>query len=331
MIKLVREPSDTPNIQNTDDFIGLRYSYGDYNGYVDKKGQMFDYQINGSTFTVLSGRAVINGVEVDVDANGASITIDNVSQIQYHKLYIRVNLVTMKADLYDVIGLSDDPVSDDLTLNASGIAYLLLYSFTSSAGVISSVLKKVEKITTLKSVVSGDIPVVKATNANNANKINELEIKKDENGILKIGDIIIPQKKLVWINSSGLSTSTNGYVDIEIENGIGNVFTPLTYVVKYTYDGRDYTKIFDLNGGTGETFYIEHKILVRKSNITYSVLLMMIPVTVQSNTILRFGKLTGLTIQSSGKNIDNNARISPFEDTYSEGNIRLYSVYQIVS
>ena len=33
-VKLVRAPSATPNIYNTDDFVGLRYSYGDNNGYV---------------------------------------------------------------------------------------------------------------------------------------------------------------------------------------------------------------------------------------------------------------------------------------------------------
>lgn len=170
MIKIVREPSDTPNVQNTDDFIGLRHSYGDYNGYVDKKGQMLAYQVNGSTFTVLSGRAVVNGVEVDIDANGASITVDNVSTTQYHKLYLRVNLATMKADLYDHIGLLTEPTSDDLTSNASGRAYLHLYSFTSKNGVISLIIKQVKKIATLKDVISGDTPVEKAFNANKATK-----------------------------------------------------------------------------------------------------------------------------------------------------------------
>lgn len=32
----------------------------------------------------------------------------------------------------------------------------------------------------------------------NAEKVNDLEITKDENGVLKIGGIIIPQKKLLW-------------------------------------------------------------------------------------------------------------------------------------
>lgn len=192
MIKIVREPSDTPNIQNTDDFIGLRHSYGDYNGYVDKKGQMLAYQVNGSTFTVLSGRAVVNGVEVDIDANGASITVDNVSTLQYHKLYLRVNLATMKADLYDHIGLLTEPTSDDLTSNASGRAYLHLYSFTSKNGVISLIIKQVKKITTLKEVISGDVPVEES------HKINGLAITRDKNGVLKCDGSIIPQRRLLF-------------------------------------------------------------------------------------------------------------------------------------
>lgn len=179
MIKIVREPSDTPNIQNTDDFVGLRYSYGDYNGYVDNKGQMLAYQINGSTFKVLSGRAVVNGVEIDIDANGASITIDNISQTQTHFLYIRVNLLTMKADLFDVIGDSL-PTSDDLTENAIGIAYLLLYTFSSTSGVISNVVKKVEKIIGLKEVVSGITPVAEAKHAEKSDSAEKTDFSKEE-------------------------------------------------------------------------------------------------------------------------------------------------------
>ena len=177
MIKIVREPSDTPNIQNTDDFVGLRYSYGDYNGYVNNKGQMLAYQINVSTFKVLSGRAVVNGVEVDIDANGASITIDNISQTQAHSLYIRVNLATMKADLFDVIG-NDLPTSDDLTANTTGMAYLLLYTFSSTAGVISNVVKKVERVIGLKEVVSGITPVAKAAQADNSTAADLAEDSK---------------------------------------------------------------------------------------------------------------------------------------------------------
>lgn len=190
MIKIVREPSDTPNIQNTDDFVGLRYSYGDYNGYVNNKGQMLAYQINGSTFKVLSGRAVVNGVEVDIDANGASITIDNISQTQAHSLYIRVNLATMKADLFDVIG-DNLPTSDDLTANTIGMAYLLLYTFSSTAGVISDVVKKVERVVGLREVVSGITPVAEAKHADNATIADKAEKTDFTNGEWHTGAFVL--------------------------------------------------------------------------------------------------------------------------------------------
>ena len=45
-------------------------------------------------------------------------------------------------------------------------------------------------------------------NATNTININGLEIKQDENGVLKIGDVIIPQKKLIADISSSPQSST---------------------------------------------------------------------------------------------------------------------------
>lgn len=49
---------------------------------------------------------------------------------------------------------------------------------------------------------------INSNNAENARKINNIEIKQDENGVLKYGDIIISQKKLLFNSSSGV-THTN--------------------------------------------------------------------------------------------------------------------------
>ncbi len=237
MIKIVREPSNTPNIQNTDDFVGLRYSYGDYNGYVDNKGQMLAYQINGSTFKVLSGRAVVNGVEVDIDANGASITIDNISQTQAHSLYIRVNLATMKADLFDVIG-DDLPTSDDLTANTAGMAYLLLYTFSSTAGVISNVVKKVERVVGLREVVSGVTPVAKATQADNSTIANLAEDSKKTqttdftNGEWAKGKMFLTSLKI------GATYQVNIDFDVDVDPQTGPIFLEhITHGGIFVYKG----------------------------------------------------------------------------------------------
>lgn len=47
-----------------------------------------------------------------------------------------------------------------------------------------------------------------ANSATNALKVNNLEIKRDSNGILKIGDIVIPQRKLVVSNSITVGTTS---------------------------------------------------------------------------------------------------------------------------
>lgn len=145
-IKIVREPSTTPNITSMDDFIGLRYAYGDQNGYVSKRGSELGYEISGSSFKVLSGRLVIQGVECDIDANGISILIDNVSILRYHTVYAQVSLANMTVQIletYDTAGYPDVSVGDDLFVNTTGTARLPLYRFTSTQGAISSVEKVV--------------------------------------------------------------------------------------------------------------------------------------------------------------------------------------------
>lgn len=47
-----------------------------------------------------------------------------------------------------------------------------------------------------------------ANSANDAVAVNGLEIEQDDNGVLKIGDTIIPQKKLVWEGETTASIST---------------------------------------------------------------------------------------------------------------------------
>lgn len=48
-----------------------------------------------------------------------------------------------------------------------------------------------------------------ATSAGNAENVNDLEIKRDSNGVLKIGDTIIPQKVLLWSGSNACSQNSS--------------------------------------------------------------------------------------------------------------------------
>lgn len=148
-IEMVRIPSETPNISNTDDFVGLRYAYGNQNGYVIGKGQECSYTINGSKFRVNSGRLVLQGVECDIDANGVEITIDNVATKKYYTVYLEVNLATNETKILAMSDLTSYPKiesGDDLTQNTTGTATMELYHFEATSGVISNVSKVLKAI-----------------------------------------------------------------------------------------------------------------------------------------------------------------------------------------
>ena len=223
-IKMVREPSETPNINNIDDIVPMRYAYGNQNGYVIGKGNEISNTVNGLNFTVNSGRLVLQGVECDIDASGVTIAVDNIATKRYYTIYLEVNLglntATIKNE-YDTATYPAIDAGDDLTENTTGIARLPLYRFIATNGVISEVNKVIESIKYINPSITVD----------NSKKVNNLEIKQNENGVLKIGDVIIPQKILLWEGSeeadifSPVSITINNLaigdtIEVEWENSI---------------------------------------------------------------------------------------------------------------
>ena len=210
-IKMVREPSEIPNINNVDDIIPMRYAYGGQNGFVIGKGNEISNTVSGLNFTVNSGRLVLQGVECDIDATGVTITIDNIATKRYYTVYLEVNLglntATIKSE-YDTATYPSIDAGDDLTENTTGVARLPLYQFTATSGIIGEINKVVESIKYTKDL--------KVNSAMNSDKINDIEIIQDENGVLKVGDIIIPQKKLLWSGSE--ATPSVGTLQIELNN-----------------------------------------------------------------------------------------------------------------
>lgn len=174
-IKMVREPSETPNIRNIDDIIGLRYAYGNQDGYVIGKGNEISHTINGSNFTINSGRIVIQGVECDIDANGVTIQVDNIASLRYYTIYCEVNLATNTtriASVNDTAGYPPVDKGDDLTSISSGIARVELYHFQAQNGVISDVEKLIKGIKYINEEYIKNIKVNNAENADNANTAN---------------------------------------------------------------------------------------------------------------------------------------------------------------
>lgn len=209
-ISMVRQPSETPNVTNIDDIIPFRYAYGDQNGYVIGKGQELSYTINGRDFRVNSGRVVLNGVESDVDANGVTFTIDNASETRYYVVYYQVNLATNTTDIllsnFSTTGYPVIDIGEDLTTNHSGLARMELYRFQTNGGVIGNVEKVIKAIEYTK-----NITVENSKNSKNSIVKDDgtfLGFNLDENGVLKVGDIIVPQKRLLWSNDSGASLAT---------------------------------------------------------------------------------------------------------------------------
>lgn len=196
----------------------VRYAYGGYDGYIKNRGQEIGYSISGTTFFLQSGVLNLQGWEVEIDANGVEVSIDNTATKRYFSVYLEVNCGTDSVQiksLYDTAGYPSIPESDDLTQNTIGVARLLLYHFTATSGVIADVEKMAnaieyeKKITEdlkqdLKTYVEDNVEELKngllegTIIPNNAKNINGLEIKRRTGSVLKIGDFIIPQKKLIW-------------------------------------------------------------------------------------------------------------------------------------
>ena len=210
-IKMVREPSETPNINNIDDIVPMRYAYGNQNGYVIGKGTEISNTVAGLNFTVNSGRLVMQGVECDIDATGVTITIDNIATKRYYTIYLEVNLglntATIK-DEYDTATYPTIDVGDDLTENTTGVARLPLYRFTATSGIISDVNKVVESVK-----YTSDMSVA------NSNTVQNVDFSLDNNAAF--GNYVIPKKRLLWTapspNPLSISSSySEDYIDANV-------------------------------------------------------------------------------------------------------------------
>lgn len=146
-IRFIRQPSDTPNVTNSDDARMVRYAYGGYDGFVLNRGSELSHTINGNIFKINSGVVVLQGYESELDSNGWELDVGSTSR--YYSVYYEVNLATQTAAIKSVYNLSsypDIPASDDLTQSANGIAYLLLYQFRVVNNAITDVVKKVKAV-----------------------------------------------------------------------------------------------------------------------------------------------------------------------------------------
>lgn len=218
-INLVRKPSETPNISNYDDYRMFRYATGGYNGVVERYGNECDYEINGFNFKIKSGELVVDGVQARIDANGVTITIDNVTGNEYYSIYCEIDLSLInnpKVEIKSTKNTVNYPVidkGDDFTENQTGIARLELYRFVANSGVISQI-HKIVKVVKLGQSLNSETSVL-SDNAKNAvveNNGSYSSLKKDANNILKNNSEII-ERKIEIYNGDAVN-----YVDVSSYN-----------------------------------------------------------------------------------------------------------------
>lgn len=251
-IKMVREPSETPNINNIDDIVPMRYAYGNQNGYVIGKGNEISNTVNGLNFTVNSGRLVLQGVECDIDATGVTITIDNIATKRYYTIYLEVNLglntATIK-DEYDTATYPTIDAGDDLTENTTGVARLPLYRFTASSGIISDVNKTVESIKYAK-----DIKVDNSVNAINSIKLTNNTFQaftKNDNDVLFANTFICPTLELLFDSGEEpITLRANDDSSITINNDIDIEKDTIIFEIP-DYDHLGYSKYYVLGQNMG--------------------------------------------------------------------------------
>lgn len=105
-----------------------------------------------------------------------------------------------------------------------------------------------------------------AANATNATKVNNLEITRDSNGILKIGNVVIPQRKLLSNNRVAIPT-VSGLVynigdpifgktlEFVVSNGACNYFHKATVGAIYEqYGGTTLNLVIDLENYSEPSF-----------------------------------------------------------------------------
>ena len=122
--------------------------------------------------------------------NGTTHHIEFVTQAQFNQLEHDDELVS---NTYYFI--TDDDTAQDLE-NA-----------------VNNLLSRADDLeNAVNNILDGTTTVPKA---GNAEEVNNLEIIRDENGVLKIGDIVIPQKKVIW--SGNEPFNNQGLVSLSIE------------------------------------------------------------------------------------------------------------------
>ena len=234
-LRMIRQPSDTPNVSNIDDIVPFRYAYGYQDGYVVGKGKELEHDINGNIFTLQTGRIVLNGVESDIEQNGVEITLDVVNETRYCVLYYRVNLGVNTTQIlleYSTAGYPDVlSKNDDLTIEPTGSANLELYRFQVYNGIVSNVKKQIQPILNYQQQVQKDLDSFLLLNFKMPN-------------VTKLGEYIYSKKKLIYNNRDSATTiGTEDYIEVNLSKTL-NLQPFHKYQIEFDIEYEDTTLYF---------------------------------------------------------------------------------------
>lgn len=247
-VSLLRRQSDTPTVQGMDDSRMFRYALSGYNGVTKDYNQECSYTSTGTTFTVNSGEVICDGWQAIIDANGVSVTIDNIATTRYYVVYLEYDLrtespvITLKAT-YDTATYPTIAKGDDLTQNPSGVANVVLYRFQSLSGVISNVVAQFKLI---------EVGVVKKAENSERVKTKSGDFKTLQLALL---EMIYPVGSIkISTNNVNPSTYLGGtweqYSQGRVIVGAGT-----------TTDSRKITKTFGAGSQDGE---FDHRLIVKE-------------------------------------------------------------------
>ena len=247
-LRMIRQPSDTPNVSNIDDIVPFRYAYGDQNGYVVGKGRELGLDINGNILTLQTGRVVLNGVESDIEQNGVEITLDVVNETRYCVLYYRVNLGTNTTQIlleYSTAGYPDVlSRNDDLTKTPTGSANLELYRFVVNNGVVSDKQQMIKPIISYVDYVN-----------------NYINNKFKSENITKFGEYIYSKKKIIF--DGDVSTTTT-----EVQDGV-SIPTILNLINGRKYVVEGYV-VSNWTNNTTRNYFITNTFIYNSNKFIYA-------------------------------------------------------------
>lgn len=162
-----------------------------------------------------------------------------------------------------------------------------------------------------------------ASQAENASKVNGLEITQDTNGVLKIGDVIIPQKKVLWSKPSGMSSITDTPVTVTLseEYAVGDVLEIEWESSAQPQGGRTYTKFRVTSIGDSITLF---NISFWSTDVLY---LGSVRLNTSASNQITFGIRTCAAIKGLSAA---DSTVKAIIDSYDDGTYDVHSISKII-